>query len=717
MLAAFSGAALLFGVEPLFVKMALPAFGGAPAVWNVAFAFFTLMLLAGYLYAHALARLPLRRQLAIHGIALLAAAIVLPPRAGPSVPLPASVPPPLALFVLLFVRIGLPFFVLSATAPLVQSWYASGSRNRDPYWLYAASNAGSILALLAYPFLVEPFTGLALQSRIWTAIYAAFAVLTIVCGLVARTGVTRPSGGTPGLSARTPLPNALRVRVAWVALAAVPTMLMLGLTSVLTSEVASVPFVWTLPLTLYLLAYVAAFSRFPWQRLLPFAPYAVLPVVVLWTVHETLTAIAYLTLSALAFLLLALGVVGRLAESRPPAEHLTGFYLWIALGGALGSAFAALVAPLAFAGIAEYPLAIVLSALLVPTREHQAFRSPRLWLAEAGVALGLVATTGLLTHYAQLAQRSPSASVLLWVSLAAGTCAAFFRRPIRFGLCIAALLLYGLLLPDPGGFVVARERNFFGTKRVILDLSGRYRVLISGGTYHGIQAVDPAKATEPLAYYTRSGPLGDVFAAAAARFAGRNVAVVGLGIGAAGCFASPGQAWSFYEIDPAVVQLARDPRLFTALRSCVPGARIVVGDARLSLQQESPRSYALIVLDAYDSDQIPVHLLTREALAAYLAQLAPDGVLAFHISNRHFDLAPVLAGVAADAGLIALERDDETLSVRELQSGKMASSWVVMTRRGAMPAGLTTDARWHDLTRADVPLWTDDYSSLARIVR
>jgi hypothetical protein len=467
--AALLGAALLFGLEPLFVKMALPFFGGAPAVWNVAFGFFTTMLLAGYLYAHTLARLTVRLQIVVHAGVLLAGAALLPVRVAPS-QMPSSAAPALSLFVLLLERIGLPFLALSATAPLVQSWFSLTTLSRDPYRLYVASNVGSFVALFAYPFVVEPFTGLALQSRLWEIGYGIFAVTILACGLVAVRGASsRPGREAVLRAAPGPLAHASRLRAMWVVLAAVPAILMLGLTSHLTAEVASLPFIWTAPLALFLLAYAVAFSGLRRRPLLALTPYFVLPVVVLLTVHEKLAAVAYVALSLAALFFLTLGVVGRMADERPPPEHLTGFYLWIAAGGAIGAMLAAFVAPLIFPSVGEYPLAIVLSTLLLPSGTGEKGSAVMRWVKGALIAVALVAMTWLLTHFAPLAGGDTQGTLLLWVMLAAGVCLTFFDRRIRFGLCIGALLLYGTLLRDPGGPVIGRERNFFGPKQITAD--------------------------------------------------------------------------------------------------------------------------------------------------------------------------------------------------------------------------------------------------------
>ncbi len=387
-------------MEPLFVKLALPSFGGAPAVRNVAFGFFTTAVLLGYLVAHAAGPVPpdsragrrLRCALQLAGGVLLPVHVA--PFSGPFL----TDAPPLALFILMFERIGLPFVALAATAPLLQSWLARAQGTRDPYRLYAASNAGSLLALVAYPFAVEPFTGLSLQSRWWTAGYAAFALLAIACGVLAARGAASatPPPSSKGATGPRWLP------VTWVALAAAPTLLTLGLTAHLTSDVASLPFVWTAPLAVYLLAFAIAFSGLPWQRLVALTPFAVLPIVVLLTTHLRLTPVAYVAVSLVALGALSLGTLGRLATLRPPPERLTAFYLWIGVGGALGALLGALVAPVVFPSIAEYPIAIVLCCLLLLPARGGAAPSALRWLLDAALAVALVALAGALSHLAPL---------------------------------------------------------------------------------------------------------------------------------------------------------------------------------------------------------------------------------------------------------------------------------------------------------------------------
>ena len=306
----------------------------------------------------------------------------------------------------------------------------------------------------------------------------------------------------------------------------------------------------------------------------------------------------------------------------------------------------------------------------------------------------------------------------MWLAIAAGLALLFFRRRLRFAIAVAALLAAGAILPDENGQPLLRERNFFGSKRVVVDSQQRFHFFVSAGTIHGIQLVDPGSASEPAAYYSRSGPLGDIFQWGSERFGNREIGVVGMGIGSTACYRQPGQRWTFYELDPAVVAIARDPDIFSVFDTCGADATVVLGDGRLRLSEDVSRRYALLILDAYSGDQVPVHLLTREALALYLARISNDGILAFHISNRNFDLAPVLTALAADANLSVLERDDLGLSMEDVKMGKMTSRWIVMARQGQMLPGISADPRWHMPTaNPDLPLWTDDYSSLARVLQ
>jgi hypothetical protein len=420
----------------------------------------------------------------------------------------------------------------------------------------------------------------------------------------------------------------------------------------------------------------------------------------------------------LALFVVAMVCHGELARDRPGTRHLTEFYLWMSVGGVLGGVFTALIAPLVFTTVLEYPLTLVLGCLLVRRPKAAPDRpAQRVLDLVLPVALGLLGA-GLVG----LVQRGDPESARAHMGLVFGLLVllgfAFSRRPVRFGLGIGAILLAAQLYRGEEGRLLYAERSFFGINRVTLDDSGAYNFLMHGTTLHGMQALDPARRREPLAYFYRTGPLGQLFAAYDRDRPRHSVAVVGLGAGSIACHATPGQRWIFYEIDPVVERIARDPRYFTFVRDCVPGVPVVLGDARLSLASAPPAAYDLLILDAYSSDAPPLHLITREAVSLYLDKLAPRGVLVFNISNRHMDFEPVLANLARDAGLTALVQDDPVVSDEEYTRGKRPSEWVVMARRPDDLAPLAGDPRWR-VARGEpgAALWTDDFAALIQTFR
>jgi len=409
------------------------------------------------------------------------------------------------------------------------------------------------------------------------------------------------------------------------------------------------------------------------------------------------------------FFVVAMACHGELAADRPPSARLTEFYFWLALGGVLGGVFNAVVAPLVFASTAEYPLTLVLGCLLVPgllpTSAADVAR-------DLGFPLALGAMAAVLVSV--VPARGPLGSVLV-SGVPAFVCFAFSRRPMRFALGVAALFLAGAL--DTGHTtVLARERSFYGIHRVVVDADASTRLLVHGTTLHGMQAIDGARRREPLAYYHPAGPLGQLFASLAGARRRRAVAVVGLGAGSVACYAEPGQRWDFYEIDPTVTRIARDPRYFTYLADCAPDATITLGDARLSLARATA-TYDLVILDAYSSDAIPVHLLTREAIALYLAHLRAGGILAFHVSNRHVDLEPVLSDLARDAGLAALIQLEPAVAPEDAARGRVPSRWVAVARAREDLGALVTDPRWHAPRPGRGTPWTDERSSVLAVLR
>jgi hypothetical protein len=755
----FLSAALLFLLQPMVAKMLLPKFGGAPAVWNTCMAFYQTALLLGYVYAHAATTwLGLRRQAAVHLGVLLLPVLALPIAVPASWVPPAEANPVPWLLGLLLVSVGLPFFVVASTAPLLQKWFtATGHPSaQDPYYLYAASNLGSLLALLGYPFLVEPRWRLQHQSWLWTGAYGVLVILLAACALrvwrsppsAAKPASTDPpapapsaAGGMPGVS------NWTRLR--WVALAVVPSSWMLGVTSYLSTDVSPFPLLWIVPLALYLLTFILVFSRLPaWVHtvLCWTLPVAVLVQTFLMTTSLTGKLGVVVPLHLLTFFVAAMVCHGELARSRPPTQYLTEFYLWLSVGGVVGGLFNALVAPLLFRSVAEYPLALVLACLLMrplrperhrPWSRFLDFALPLLlglftlrllfqwedasslpflkWLG--GHIQGAEATSGLGGNEPQVGTLR-----LLWQwGPPTAICLVFFSRPIRFGLGVGALFLASGLYTLHGARYVLQERNFFGVLRVESANEGHVAKLSHGVTMHGAQfrSQDRGVRLRPLLYYFRTGPIGQVFQDLQARGSRLPVGVIGLGAGTLAAYAQPNQEFVFFEIDPAVKRIAWDPNYFTYLAECAGRPRVVLGDARLSLAGEPDGHYGLLVVDAFSSDAVPVHLITQEALQLYLKKLADGGLLAFHISSKYLDLEPVMSNLARAEDLHCLvQHDGLSPTDEEVGRGKFPSDWVVMARHQKDFGNLANDRRWSPaVAQPGQAVWTDDFSNVLRVVQ
>ena len=719
----FLSAALVFLVEPMFAKMTLPLLGGAPAVWNTCILFFQAALLGGYAYAHATTTfLQVRQQAVLHLVLLLISLSVLPIGMPSAWSQPSENDPIIWLLALLLVALGPPFFVLSATAPLVQSWFLRSGHPMagDPYFLYVASNSGSLAALLAYPILLEPNLRLPDQSHLWTFGYLLLMLLLTVCiAAVWRAPTTSGPGvhhgengqnghGTPGHARLS-----LGLRIRWVLLAFIPSSLMLGLTTYITTNVAPMPLLWVVPLALYLLSFVVVFARNPWispSFVNHLVPILVLPVATTLVLGPRGQLWLLVPLHVLAFFIISLACHGELARQRPAPSRLTEFYLLIGVGGVVGGIFNALVAPTLFTGVLEYPLVLVLACFVR--------RSPAPTRLDLSLALAICIAVSGAIWLAHTSAGGTAVTLLLMICLPVLLCFAVRNRPLPFGLGVGTLLITTTALLGSGHQILYRHRSFFGVLQVINDESKGVRILANGTTNHGSQSLDPARQREPLAYFYRTGPIGQVFAALSDVRPVSPVAVIGLGTGSLACYGESGQEFTFYEIDPAVVRIARDARYFTFLQVCPPEVHIVVGDARLSLATAPDGHYGLIVLDAFSSDAIPSHLITRQALRLYMQKLAQAGLLAVHISNNHLDIEPVVANLAHDSRIVGLAQQDLRVMPLEARAGKTASHWVVLARRPQDLHALRNDRRWHILVPpADRAVWTDDFSNILSIIK
>jgi spermidine synthase len=713
--AVFTSAFLLFLVQPMFGKMVLPLLGGSPAVWNACMLFFQAALLGGYLYAHVTSRrLAPRGQAALHLGLLAAAAIVLPIGVGAAAPEGGAAPVPW-LLMLMATTVGLPFFVLSGTGPMLQRWFAGTGHPAaaNPYWLYAASNLGSMLGLLGYPFLVEPRLRLAEQSGGWALGYALLGLLIAGCAAAVWRAPAGPSAAAEEEAAAR---VTARKRATWTAFAFIPSSLLLGVTAYVSTDLTPAPLLWVIPLALYLLSFTLVFAPrtlIPHRLMVAVQP-SFLAVAAILLLHGFVSKpVMALPLHYAALFATAMVCHGELARRRPAVRHLTEFYLWISVGGVLGGIFNVLVAPVVFPRVWEYPLVLALACLARPW--------PEKWRdvgSEAGTALAAVAFAGMLVAVARPDFMGiPTALAVVAIGVVVQLIGLFLgSNPLWLGLCLGLLLLVRTVETVRNEDALLAERSFYGHYRVYVSgVVDRYNVLTHGSTLHGAQSLDPGRRNDPSTYYLRSGPLGWIFNGTPLLADHRRVAVVGLGTGTAAAYAGEGEAWTFYEIDPGIERIARDRRYFTYLSDSPAQIRVVLGDARLSMAREAEPKYHMILLDAFSSDAIPTHLLTREALDVYLGRLAPGGVLAVHVSNRYFDLEPVVAAVARERGLAV-----RVGSGPANRNGRYENYaiWMVVARREADLGSLATDPRWlQPVTTAAVEPWTDDFSSLLSVFR
>jgi predicted membrane-bound spermidine synthase len=748
--ALFLSALILFAIEPMFTKMVLPLLGGTPAVWNTAVMFFQAVLLAGYLYAHLLSRLRrLRSQALIHVGVLVAGLFFLPVHVGLAWTPTASEHPVPWLIALLTISIGVPFFAISATAPLLQSWFSRSDHPHasDPYFLYVSSNLGGIVALLAYPVVIEPRFGLALQGRLWMAAYALLAALIAAFALrLWTTQRQRPFGEIADMAASlgTLAPEGLSdsvtwaTRARWVALAFVPSALLLAVTLHISTDVAAAPFLWVAPLLLYSLSFILVFARRPLLKhkwMLMLQPWVYAGTALYFTEREPLCFV--LPLDLLTLFMAAMVCHGELVRRRPAVGHLTEFYFWMSLGGLLGGAFCVLIAPVAFNCVLEYPLVLVLGCLLLPVSGRGWLRysldvalpaalAGAIYFARQEVDLnGSIVErwrewTDYFTRHGVSQRIIDTGSPILLYLVLAVVLFAFRRRPLRFTLGFGVLLASTIYLNEETNQIF-RQRSFFGVYEVTTtesdpdeNLYARHS-LYHGTTLHGDQDMDPENLLTPRTYYDREGPLAQVFEALRAVRKIDHVGVMGLGTGTTACYHEPNETMTFFEIDPTMERIARDPKLFRYLELSGPDVKVKIGDGRQSLSRMPDGTFNLLLLDAFSSDAIPVHLLTREALTMYLQKLAPNGIVLFHISNRFVDLEPVLANLAADLRVAALIQNYEPTSEQESAVGACSSTWVAVAPNADDLRLLEADDRWSaPVPGARVGIWTDDYSNIFR---
>lgn len=702
-LTVFVGSALLFLVQPMVGKLILPRFGGSPAVWNTAMVFFQATLLLGYAYAHFATKwLGIKRQAIIHlvlvALGLLLLPIALPDGAGAT----GEGNPAFKVLATLFVMVGLPFTLVSAGAPLIQRWFSrtSDPAASDPYFLYSASNVGSMLALLGYPFLIEPAYRLGFQANAWRYGYVALLVLMAGCAFVLWKQPDEHSaeGAEPAEKI------SWKQRGIWIAIAAIPSSLLIGCTTYITTVVAPIPLLWVFPLALYLATFILAFASKPLVSASALGKLAIPLVgvlVYLMAAHFTRWPLLLLGLHVFVLFVVGYACHSRLYEQRPPASRLTEFYLWISVGGVIGGAFNSLLSPLIFPWLIEYPLVLGIACIVLAWGKPNWRLAVAAWISVA-LVFGIVLTLYRSQHFGVSETRS-----LVVLAAALLTVLAFMYRPLVFGVALFGVWLAadqtGL---SRAGTFLARTRSFFGAHDVTTD--GMVNAMRHGTTLHGMQLIK--EPWRPISYYFPTSPIGQVMSELDGHPNMKRFAVVGLGVGTMAAYGKPGQELDYYEIDPSVKAMAENPALFTFLRDSKAKVNVILGDARLELAHAPNGSYGLIVLDAFTSDAIPVHLLTKEAITMYFEKLAPGGILALHISNRYLTLGPILAAAGKDLGLYNLFQYNNQDPGDPFWN---ASLYFLLARKPEDFGGMLTTHKWLIVgPEKGKDAWTDDYSNI-----
>lgn len=754
----FLSAFLLFQLQPLIGKAILPWFGGAPAVWTTCMLFFQLLLLGGYAYAHAVASfLSPRAQRRLHTalllLALAAMGLCVLFWSSPILPGPGFKPsdpesPVLRILGLLAACVGLPYFLLSTTGPLLQAWFARSHPGVSPYRLYALSNVGSLLALVTYPFVVEPNLTLHRQALVWAGGFAIFAAFGAFCA--GRFAASTPAALAVEAAAPEGRPSA-GTRLLWLALSACASMMLLATTNQLCQEVAAIPFLWVLPLCLYLLSFIFCFDSERFYRRAVFGPALAVGIgTAAYVLNQGFSVSLARQVAVYAFALFAVCMVchGELVRLKPGPRYLTSFYLMVSAGGAAGGLFVGVVAPRIFNGFWEFHLGLWLAGLLtlvvLSVDPGSWLRVGRPWPALAAL-LGAFALASAVREmriwdaavsflfrdaFSSLGRAALLAGSLLLAAVALAATKGFWWRRGRpwFAascLVIALALVAAVLWTDIEDFrndAVVVARNFYGVLTVeeqyVDNPELRLLKLRHGRIVHGFQYQAASKRDLPTSYYNNRSGIGLAILKHPRHANGLKIGVVGLGVGTIAAFAHAGDSVRFYDINPEVVRLSLGPhRVFTYLADCTGKVQVVQGDARLSLERElaqgRPQGFDVLGVDAFSSDSIPVHLLTREAMALYIAHLArPDGILAIHISNRYLDLRPVLKGLAD-----ALHLDVSLVDVSD-EGGFWGSTWILLSPQGDVLERSGIDENAVELKiEKPVRLWTDDYSNLFQVLK
>ena len=759
---------LLFLVQPMIGRMLLPSLGGTPAVWNGCVLFFQAILLAGYAWAHyGPPRLGMRNHLLVHLGLLAVVCFLLPMQLVEEWAVPVNSNPMGWLIGQLALCVGLPFFVISSSAPLLQRWFsASGKDNADePWFLYAISNTGSLVALISYPFLFERYMGLTDQGWFWTGGFMLLAIMFICCAWFTIKN-TDPKLLNRAQTKKLAVPLAWKKRIHYIVLAAIPSSLMLGVTTVVSTDVGSFPLMWSIPLALYLLTFVFVFAKrqlIPHNWLILALPGMLLLMPLVALMDPGQSPIIMISIHFTMFFVVAMVCHGELSRRRPHVSQLTEFYLMMSIGGVLGGAINSLVAPFVFSGILEYPLMLIAACLVLPSRKNLGktktaaeevktdstsfqwnFNSIKQFIGTGPILVALA--LGLSWILVESIEMPTLGRIIIGYGIPAVICLGLVDMPKRFAIGYAMLALICPSIMDIRD-VLSRQRGFFGVNVVALVEEGEFRALVNGRTLHGMQRTSQTTDPDPLTYYHHEGPIGDVF-----KLYGSDqtrVAAVGLGVGSLAAYATADQKFDFFEIDPVVCQIARDERYFTYLSSAHnKGAdvQIILGDARIQLDAirrkldsknetassagpnspfqsvafEKPSSgkYELMVMDAFGSDAVPIHLITAEAVTLYLDLLEEDGLLVFHVSSKFIDFSPIGAGIAERFGLASAIRIDLPTGDEVKKTGRNPSIYMVMSRdKDLIDTFFESGTGWRKISDSKKLLWTDEHANVLDVMK
>lgn len=717
-LSIFLSATLLFSVQPLFAKLVLPLLGGSSSVWNTAMVFFQGTLLAGYIYAHLISKyLKLSLQILCHLIVLSLGLLFLPLAIASGWTPPEGGAQAYWLIGLFAVSVGMPFFAISANAPLLQRWFSRTSHADadDPYFLYSASNAGSLLSLCLYPILFEPLLRLREQTALWAVGYVILGLVILACGYFTLKNKAPMSQMISKDRVETAAPN-LKSRLMWIALAFIPSSLMLGVTSHITNNIASAPFLWIMPLALYLLTFIIVFAKKPIissTTLSYLLPVAIIAALVL-NYFVKMNFFVGIAINLLCYFVIALACHMRLVDTRPSAAHLTEFYIWMSFGGMLGGAFNALLAPLVFSKIYEFVIILSL-AVFAHYQFDDKNNADAMGLKKALICIGFVVLTFLGMRLVTLSLGMTI--ILSGVFLSFGLSSLALKKKTTF------LMLMGVVLPLSFVFTsisekdVLNDRSFFGTLHVVAKKTkhGVLHTFEHGDTIHNYQFQDDSLKKIPLAYYASgtSFDRGLKFARSLSADDEFNVSLIGLGAGAMACYEKPTDNWVYFEIDPAVVKMATNEKYFSYMKECSYEADIRIGDARLKLNDIAEGSQDYIMVDAFSSDSIPAHLLTMEALELYRSRLKPNGLIFFHTSNRVLDISSVVVTLAEHSGLASRYIKIGDFEGNIYEEFSELSYAVIVGTQEQMRQLDQFDENWKRIIPSpDVGLWSDDYSHI-----